>query len=430
MTKNDNGPRRVRDEGLARPANGLRLMVLSVAALCAPSTAQAAPLTFDAALSLADQSAPSLAAKRADSEAASQWRMAAGRLPDPKVRLGLDNFPTSGPSAGRFGPDSQTQASIGFIQDIPSNAKRRAERQRADADIDAAKSASDVQGRNVKLNTALAWMDLFYAQKRLAALDEIDRALEPLRNNAPSQLAAGTARPAETLEVEQLTATLGDRRAELKAMVGKARAELIRWTGDEQAEPAGDAPDMSIDEKALRTALVDHPMVRAYDASGRQADADRDLAKAGKSPDWSLDLAVQRRDPAFGDMVTAGVTISLPLFGSTRQDPVIAARTQTARRVRYEREDAVRSLTAQLDADLADHVMHHDRWVRSEGTLAPLAKKRAELERSSYAAGNASLSNVLSAMLALAEAKIEALNREAEVKRDAVRITLTYGSAP
>lgn len=429
MTTNDTGPRRLRGEGLARPANGLRLILLSAAAVCAASTAQAAPLTFDAALALADQSAPSLAAKHADSEAAGQSRIAAGRLPDPKMRLGLDNFPTSGPAAGRFGPDSQTQASIGFIQDVPSSAKRRAERARADADIDAAKSATDVQVRNVKLNTALAWMDLFYAQKRLAALDEIDHALAPLRKSAPSQLAAGTARPAETLEAEQLTAALGDRRAELKAMVGKARAELIRWTGDEQAEAAGNAPDMSIDEQALRTALSDHPMVRAYDANGRQADADRDLAKAGKNPDWSFDVAYQRRDPAFGDMVTAGVTISLPLFGSTRQDPIIAARTQTARRVRYEREDALRGLAAQLDADLADHVMRHDQWMRSEGTLVPLAKKRAELERSSYAAGNASLSNVLSAMLALAEAKIEALNREAAVKRDAVRITLTYGSA-
>jgi outer membrane protein, heavy metal efflux system len=118
----------------------------------------------------------------------------------------------------------------------------------------------------------------------------------------------------------------------------------------------------------------------------------------------------------------------LPLFASTRQDPVIAARTQTANRVRIEREAARRTLVAALDADLADHAMHHDRLMRAQATLLPLAKRRADLETSSYAAGTASLPDVLGAFLALAEVRIDALAREADVARDGVRIVLTYGS--
>jgi len=379
-------------------------------------------------VTLADQTAPSLAARQADVDAASHARLAAGRLPDPKVRFGLDNFPVSGPPAGRFGADNMTSASISFSQELPNEAKRRAERRRADADIDAAHASTDVQRRNVKLNTALAWMDLHFAEKRLAALDEIERALAPMRTSAPSQLAAGTARPAEALEAEQLTATLGDRRAELAAAVGKARAELVRWTGDAQAETVGEAPELGVDEGALRAAVRRHPLLETFDAMGRQAEADRDVARAGKIPDINFDVGYQRRDPAFGDMVTAGVTISLPLWGSTRQDPIIAAREASAHRARLEREDAERALAAQLNADLADHVMHHDQWMRSQSTLVPLARKKAELETASYAGGNASLSNVLTALLGLAEARIEDLNREAEVKRDAVRINFTYGS--
>jgi outer membrane protein TolC len=390
------------------------------------SAAHAAPLTYDAALKLADQSAPSLQAKALDTRAAESAAVAAGRLPDPKLRLGLDNFPISGPPAGRFGPDSMTMATVGVMQDMPNGAKRRAERDRAAADIGAAHSSQLVEARNVRLSAALAWIDLYYAKRRLAALDDVAAALKPLRETAPSQVAAGAARPAQTLEPDQLLAALADRRADLAAQVAKARAELARWTGDPDPEAAGAPPMMDVDPAALRAGLDQHPQLLAYDAIGRQAEADVALAKAGKRPDWSWELAYQHRDPMWGDMVSLGATVSLPLFASKRQDPVIASKTDVASRVRSEREATRRALIAQLDADLADHTMHHDRLHRAEGVLVPLAQRKADLERASYAGGTATLSEVLQASIALAEAKVDALDREADVVRDAVHINLTY----
>jgi outer membrane protein TolC len=409
-----------------RPAPYLAASVLMALA----TAAHAAPLTYAAALDLAARSAPSLQAKAAEIEAAQSSAIAAGRLPDPKVRLGLDNFPVSGPPAGRFGPDSMTMATVGVTQDMPNGEKRRAERERAAADIGAAQAGQAVEARTVRLNTALAWIDLYYAERRLVALDDAGRAIARMRATAPAQVASGAARPAQTLEPEQLDAALGDRRADLVAAVAKARAMLGRWTGDTAAEAAGDPPDVAVDETALRADLEDHSSLRAYDASQRQADADVDLAKAGRRSDWAWDLAYQHRDPMWGDMVSAGVTFSLPLFASTRQDPIIAARAHTAASVRDQKEAARRDLAASLQADLADHAMHHDRLHRAQGTLVPLAQRRADVEAASYAAGTAGLADALSAQLALAEARIDAFDREADVARDGVRITLTYGADP
>lgn len=407
----------------------MRLLLTLMSATLLAGAAQAAPLSFDAALRLA-QSAPSLEAKGADVAAARAQATAAGRLPDPKLAVGLGNFPISGPPAGTFSGDSMTMATLGVRQDVPNGAKRSAARARAEADIQAAQTGEVAEARTVRLNTALAWIDLYYAKRRLAALEEVDRAIAPLRSSAPSQLAAGAARPSQALEPERLTAALGDRRAELVAAVGKARAELVRWTGDPNAEVAGDPPAFSIDPVALRAGLGELPTIRAYDAMGAQAQADVALARADKRPDWSWDLTYQRRDPMYGDMVSIGASIGLPLFGKTRQDPVIAARASTASRVGYEREAARRGLVASLDADLADHAMHHDRLMRARATLEPLAARQADLETASYAAGTASLADVLSAFLTLAETKIDLLDRDADVQRDAVRIVLTYGSQP
>jgi cobalt-zinc-cadmium efflux system outer membrane protein len=401
--------------------------LIAASALLA-GAAQAAPMTFDAALRRAEHGAPSLAAKALDVAAARSSAVAAGRLPDPKLRLGLENFPVSGPPAWRFGPESMTMATLGVMQDVPNAGKRRAARDRAAADIGAAQTSGRLEARDVRLGAALAWIDLHYAERRLAALDEVDNALAPLRKTAPSQLLADAVRPAQALEADQLAAGLGDRRAELTAAVAKARAELARWTGDPAAEVVGAPPTQTLDPANLRVGLERSPTLATYDALERQADADLAAARADKRPDWAWEVAYQHRDPRWGEMVSVGATVSLPVFAAKRQDPTIAARAATASRVRLDREAARRELTAALDTDLADLVRLRDRLARAETTLAPLATRRADLETASYAAGSASLGDVLQSFLALADAHIDRLDREAELARDTTRIALTYGT--
>ena len=84
-------------------------------------------------------------------------------------------------------------------------------------------------------------------------------------------------------------------------------------------------------------------------------------------------------------------------------------------------------MLAALEGDLADHLMHHQRLENARNTLVPLASKRAVLDRDSYGAGTVDLGSALMSSLALAEAEIDALAREADVARDAIRINMTYG---
>ncbi len=161
-----------------------------------------------------------------------------------------------------------------------------------------------------------------------------------------------------------------------------------------------------------------------------QAEADAGLASAATRPDWGYGVGYSHRDPRFGDYVSAKVTVSLPLFGATRQDPLIAASLARADRAALDRLQTRRDLAAALDSDLADHAMDHERLARARESLVPLADRRAQLEAASYAGGNASLSEVLAAFLALAEARVDVIDREAAVARDGAKIVLTYGSQP
>lgn len=405
---------------------------ISAAALAAviavyAGLASAENLTFNTALDRAAANAPLLQAKAAGVEAARSAATAAGQLPDPTLSVSLENFPISGPQAFTLNGDSMTMARIGVEQLFPNPAKRRAQRGRAQADIAIAEADLAVDARNVRLETALAWVDLYYAKRRLAQLQRLDHSLSDLQNTVASRLASGSARPSQALEPEQLRAAVNDRRSELKADAAKAQATLSRLTGDPEADVSGTPPVFEVDGPSLRAHVALLPRLLADDARIRASDADTTLARADKRPDWRVNTSYGHRDPIYGDMVSVGVSIDLPFFAKSRQNPLIAARENDANRARFMRIAGERDTVAALDSDLADHAMHHQRMMNARQTLVPLAKHRAELDMASYAAGKLDLGSALLSTLAEAEAEVDALSREADVMRDAIRLNYTYG---
>lgn len=405
----------------------LLLASLVGAALATPAAGE--PLTFERALARAQSAAPNLQAATLQVQAARSAAAAAGALPDPRLTLGVDNFPVSGPNAGRFGEEEMTMATVGLMQEFPNRARKRAEAAIARAEVGIAQVGVVTAQREARQRTALAWVDLYFAEHRLAALDEVLGALGPIWSTAPSALTSGESRPAMALAPVRMRAELQDMRSELVAARGKARAELARWTGDPSPSAEGRPPEPSIDEAALRSGLDQLPAIQSYSAASDRARAAVDLAKSEKRPDWAVEVSYGRRDPMFGDMVSAGVSVRLPIFAGRRQEPVIVARTAESARIVAERENARREVSAAFEGDLADHLMHHDQWLRARDEVLPAARQQADLETASYAAGRAGLSEVLDALTALAQARLTALEREAAVVRDAIRINFTYGSA-
>lgn len=181
----------------------VRLATVTACAAFAAS-AYAEPLTYAAAIDLAARSAPSLQASALKVDAARAASRAAGRLPDPKLSVALEDFPVSGPNAGRFNRDDFTTIRVGVMQDVPNGARRRAEVSGATAEIGVAQAEATLEQRNVRVATALAWIDLAYAERRLAALDQLVGGLKNLWAAQPASVASGASRPAVGLEPKRL----------------------------------------------------------------------------------------------------------------------------------------------------------------------------------------------------------------------------------
>lgn len=401
----------------------LSLMII----LALPSSLAAEPLTFDAALQRAEADAPSLKGRTLGVSAAQSAAIAADRLPDPTLDVGIRDFPVTGPDAGRFNRDDFTMTTVGVSQQFINPAKRRARAARAGADIGIAEAGVEVEARNIRLETALAWVDLYYGQRQLDQLKLLDESLNSLQSTVTARLTSGSARPSQSLEPDQLRAQVSDRRIALAAEIAKAKARLARYTGDPDPSVIGAPPDLTINRGALLAGVGDLPSLRALDAQTAAMDAETRLARADKTPDWKVSATYGRREPNYGDLVSVGVSIDLPLFGRKRQDSKIAARANEAERARFDRLAGEREAMAALESDLAEHAMHHARLENARDNLVPLARKRAKLDFDSYGAGTVDLGTALLATLTVAEAEVDLLVREADVARDAIRINLTYG---
>lgn len=244
------------------------------------SSAHAEPLTYSQALDLASAHAPSLRASALQVDAARAASRAAGALPDPKLSVGVDNFPISGPVAGRFGSDEMTMARVGISEDMPNAARRRAQVAGAGAQIGVAEAQARIEARKVRLATALAWIDLSYAERRLGTLDQLVGGLKGLWESQPASIASGSARPASALGPIQMRARFQDMRSEIAANVAKSRAELARWTAEPNPSTVGTPVTFEVDEAALRAGLERTPTLTAFQSTQRQADAE--IASAGR----------------------------------------------------------------------------------------------------------------------------------------------------
>ena len=405
-----------------------RHLVVALFFLNSVTTVQAQPLSFEAAILRAMSDSPEVAAKEIQVEATRSAAIPAGALPDPKLFLGLDNYPVTGPNQGSF-RDEMTMVTAGVMQELPNGGKRKARIARAQAELGVATAEVAAHHRDIARSAGLAWLNLYYAERRIASLEALAAENILLSETVAPRIASGAATPAEAVSAPLQEASLADRRTALRTEAAKARAELRRWLGATADEPlAESAPSFVVNPVALRTSLDAHPALRVYESMLARASAETREAEAAKRPDLGLQAGVHQRAPRFGWMVSAQVTIDLPLFASTRQNPLIAAKALEANRIRVERDGVHRRLVAELESALADYDAAKEEFERTQQTMLPLVRQRVELQTASYRAGTIGFDPVLAARRERIETELTAVEREGSMAKAAAHLMLYFGS--
>ena len=382
-------------------------------------------LTYNEALSLGEARASELKARQNTLTAARSARVSAGELPDPKLVMGMDNLPVQGSEAWNTTRDFMTMQRVGVMQEVTNGDKREAARRLAEANVARTSLELEVERLNVRRQTLLAWLKVYYAEQRRILLDQLDSENRLQAMALTSQLAAAQGRAGESLQSRQEAATLADRRDELVRDIVTARAELARWVGPAASDPlTGDPPGYAPHAEHLRHTLDRHPDIVVYGAQEASAQAEVALAEAAKKSDWGVELDYQHRGPAFGDLVSVQLTFDLPIFAQKRQNPQIAVRQQELERVSAERETMVRQHTVELETMLAEHASLTHQIGRIDQEWLPLNQEKLQVALAAYSAGREPLTTVLESRRALLETHMKRI--DLEERRAATETGLRY----
>jgi len=391
------------------------------------SAAVAEPLTFGRALDLAERQSPLLQASDASIRAAQFEAAASGHLPDPKLTIGVDNYPVSGPMRGSLEGDFMTMQRIGFMQEVPNSAKREAQVRVAAANVSTSEAAQRITQWRVRLATAQAWLNRFYLERKLELLDGLAAENASLASILNAQVTSGRSEAVESIEQRQELARLEDRRDDLQRDIAKATAALAQIIGPGAGDPlVGAAPDMSVDAVHLRERVDKHPDLQAIAAAHAAADADVNTAKAEKRPDWGVEVSYAKRGPQFGNMVSVQFTVGLPFFASTRQDPIITSKAMQRSRVAAEHEAMRLDREGELDADLAARDALLRQLQRSKSQSIPLAEQRVALLTSAYGAAKANLATVFVARRDLLDERLRAVDLQSQLDAITAKLYFTF----
>lgn len=408
----------------------MRTAWLLCCAVGAAPTAFADPTSFNDAIARAGREAPIVAAGEAATESARLMVKPAGQLPDPQLTLDLQNVPISGADRFALNRDEMTMLNVGIMQDVPSDAARRARQHVAEADFRVAGASLDISRLQASVATAAAWLEAYYAEQRVDLLLALASDAAKLDKATTASLGAGGGKTETLLAARLQAARLEDRIADARFEAAAARAELERWIGSIGPDRLGPAPPIFlIDPAALRDHVQHHVEVAGSSAVLARAEAEVESARAGRDSDWSWSLAYGRRDPAFGDMVSLGLKFSLPLFQSDRQAPAIDAKRADQKRVGSEREALLREHRAMLEAKLAEHVQLSARLVRARDVVLPLAKEQEAVASAAHASGTLDLTALFAIRFEAKEAELDRLDLERRLALVDAYLTLEYGEA-
>ena len=140
-----------------------RFAVAAIASLLiAPAAAADPPLSFAETLRIAVERSPQLESQRAMVDAAREMAGPAGELPDPKLKLGVENVPTNGADSWSLTRDFMTMTKIGVMQEFPREEKRKLRSQRAENDAQRGAVALESTRLAVMRETATAWLARWY----------------------------------------------------------------------------------------------------------------------------------------------------------------------------------------------------------------------------------------------------------------------------
>ena len=394
---------------------------IALSLLCALALPPARALSLAEAERLAVERDAVLRQLAAESEGMRERGVAEGQLMDPKLRLGAVNVPVDSFS---LDAEDMTMLEVGVSQEFPAGRTRELARKRMQQSASATDAVAADRRLTVQREVRRAWTELAYIAQARDLVQGQSSWVEQMRASARARYASGEGKQLDVLQAGLDVAMLKEQLLDLDRDEAMRRAQLGRWIGEDEARraEANSLPARAALEPlaVLEERLLRHPAQLDFERRIEAAETATSLAQQRNRPGWMLDLSYGLRsgDDMGGesrpDLVSAMVTVDLPLFRGNRQDREVAAARAEARGLHEMHDDHQRDMRAMLAEawSVAGRTAELEQYYESD--LLPLAGQSVQAALLAYRANRTMIDDVIAARRVALETSLKHLRLAAD----------------
>ncbi|OBT22722.1 copper transporter [Vibrio tasmaniensis] len=355
----------------------------------------------------------------AQSQAMRETGIASATLMDPKLKVGFGGLPVD---SFQFDEDPMTNISVGLMQQFERGDTLDLQQKKAGQQADGL--ALQVQARELTVANSMTqlWLELGYQQVAESIINENQRLLVELENYVQTNYSIGKSEAQDLLNAQLQVSKLDEKLQANQQVQRRLISQLSEWLGSDWLGSqainsqgrlhATNQIDWSLLESKLATnrdstkhyqLLIEHPLVKITDATISSNQTQVELAEQAYTPQFGVEVMYAHRqannmagEPA-SDLVSAYLTVDIPLFTGNRQDKNLSAAQYQVGAAKSQKDTLLSQMNAQVNALLVDKANLTQRLERYQSTLLPQTSARISAVERGYQNNTAQFNDVIAA---------------------------------
>ncbi len=418
------------------------LMAAETTAL--PVKAVSQPVSLPTFIALALSNDASQKRLSAQSDALRETAIASATQMDPKLKMGVGGLPLD---SFQFDEDPMTNISVGLMQQFARGDTLTLEARKMRQQADGVDWQRQVRQREVANSLTQLWLELGYQQQAERLLRENQRLMSELAGYIQTNYSVGQNEAQDLLQAQLQVSKLDDKIQANQQMQRKLRAQMSEWLGSAWlSETTAFTATNSLNWQDLDTLLRSqpqpnqyyallnqHPMVKVADTAIAASETQADIAGEAYQPQFGVEVMYAYRqaknmkgEPA-SDLLSAYLTVDLPLFTDNRQDRQHAAAQYQIGAAKSQKDLLLAQMNARANALIADRVNQQERFTRYQSRLLPQAQERTKAVERGYQNNTAQFSDVISAASDVLALEIEMARLTTDLNQTSSNLAFLLG---
>jgi outer membrane protein TolC len=350
-------------------------------------------------------------------------------LPDPKINVGLFNMPTD---SFDFNQEAMTQFNVSVSQMFPAGDTLRLTGEKYAVQGDQMPLMRDNRRAMLAMEVSNLWLTVYSYEESIKLVKQNRTLFEQLHEVVESSYSSayGQAKQQDLVRSELELIKLDHRLTQLRQAKENALKKLSQYilptmvdqnTADQAitlkttGEPIMVTPSSILPPNSLAARLSQHPLVRIVDVQSNTAQIDKSIAEQKYKPEWGVTLGYgYRGDDLSGkdraDLASIAVSVSVPIFSSSRQDAQVKAATLQVESFLSEKQLVLNELMAKYRVLTSDINLLDQRIRLYQTKLLPSYRESAQAMLNAYTSNDGVFSDVVQARIDTLNAHIELLN--------------------